>query len=67
MIWAVWLGAPVAITAVAAVGTWWRNRPRPPQPSETTVDRHRDFLAALADATGPPLPPDGPGRLNRTG
>ena len=66
MIWAAWLGAPIAVTALAAIGTWWRNRPGPPLSSEITVVRHRDFLAALSDATAPPSPPDGPGNLRPT-
>jgi hypothetical protein len=53
--WAVWLGAPIAATVLAAAGTWWRNRPRPPLTSEQTVIDHREFLASLAEATAPPL------------
>jgi hypothetical protein len=52
--WALWLGAPLAITFAAALATWIRNRPRPPLTSEQTIVEHRDFLAALADATPPP-------------
>ena len=52
--WAIWLGAPVVATVLAALATWWRNRPRPPLTSEQTVCDHRDFLASLADAVPTP-------------
>lgn len=49
--WALWLGAPVAATALAAIWSWWRGvRARGPRRVSTldAMRAHSDYLDALA-------------------
>jgi hypothetical protein len=47
MAWALWLAAPVAVTALVAVWVWWRGRPvRTPSVADG-MRQHDEYLAAL--------------------
>jgi hypothetical protein len=45
--WAVWLLIPVAVTALAAVGSWLRHRPARPPDTSRAMREHGEFLDAL--------------------
>jgi hypothetical protein len=45
-----WLAAPVVVTALAAVGSWLRGRPRREPGTDETMRDHSEFLAALSRA-----------------
>lgn len=45
-----WLLVPVAATVLAALGTWWRARPKRPPRTHEAMQEHDEFLAALARA-----------------
>jgi hypothetical protein len=45
--WAVWLSIPAAVTALAAVWTWWRGRAAKPPSASETIAAHRAYLDAL--------------------
>jgi hypothetical protein len=45
--WAVWLLVPVAVTVLAAFGSWWRARPKRTLPPDEAIRAHADFLDAL--------------------
>ena len=60
--WVWWLMAPLVATTLAAVATWWANRPRRPLTSEQAVLAHHDFLEALADLPAHPAQARGPQR-----
>lgn len=47
MTWAVWLLIPIAVTAVAAVGSWLRHRPARPPDTARAMREHGEFLDAL--------------------
>jgi hypothetical protein len=50
MTWALWLAAPVAATALAALWAWWRARGSSADKKLDTVEAmraHRDYLDAL--------------------
>jgi hypothetical protein len=47
MAWAVWLAAPVAATALAALWAWWRGRPARTPSAHAAMQAHRDYLDAL--------------------
>ncbi len=46
--WAVWLSIPVAATVLAAIGSWWRSRPKRSLSTLEAMRAHDDFLDALA-------------------
>lgn len=45
-----WLLAPVAATVLAAIGSWWRSRPKRPMTTSEAMRAHGEFLDALAEA-----------------
>jgi hypothetical protein len=45
--WAVWLSAPVAVTVLAALGSWLRSRPARRLDTQQSMQAHDDFLDAL--------------------
>ncbi len=47
MAWALWLSAPLVVTAFAAVGMWWHARPAPPIGIADSIDSHREYLRVL--------------------
>lgn len=50
MTWALWLGAPVSATLLAAIWSWWRGvRARGPRRVSTreAMQAHGDYLDAL--------------------
>jgi hypothetical protein len=47
MTWAVWLLIPVAVTLLAAVGSWLRHRPPRPPDTARAMREHGEFLDAL--------------------
>jgi hypothetical protein len=47
MTWALWLLIPVAVTAVAALGSWLRHRPARPPDTDRAMREHGLFLDAL--------------------
>jgi hypothetical protein len=47
--WAVWLLIPVAVTVLAALGSWWRGRPKRAPTADEAMRAHADFLAALTN------------------
>jgi hypothetical protein len=49
--WAIWLLAPVVATVLAAIGSWWRSRPKRPMTTSEAMRAHGEFLDALAEAT----------------
>lgn len=55
--WALWLGAPIGATALAAIWSWWRGwrlrRAARPLGTEASVRAHSAFLSALAEQTRP--------------
>jgi hypothetical protein len=46
--WAVWLLIPVAVTILAALGSWWRGRPPRTPNTEQAMQAHGEFLDALS-------------------
>ncbi len=56
--WAFWLLAPLTVTVLTAVLTWWSGRPRTRPSAVQAIAEHHRFLAVLADA---PTPLRGPG------
>lgn len=48
MAWALWLAAPIVLTALAATWSWWRGRPARAPGTDQAMRAHRDYLAALA-------------------
>jgi hypothetical protein len=48
MSWALWLLAPVAVTVLAAIGSWLRSRPARTPNTQQAMQAHGDFLDALA-------------------
>jgi hypothetical protein len=61
--WAVWLLVPVAVTVLAAVGSWWRSRPKRALNTDEAMREHGDFLDALVQTArskdrGPHTPSD---------
>ena len=50
MAWALWLSAPVLVTALAAVLTWLRGRPPRTLRTSATIALHQAYLQALAPA-----------------
>jgi hypothetical protein len=46
--WAVWLLVPVAVTVLAALGSWWRSRPKRALTADEAMREHAHFLDALA-------------------
>jgi hypothetical protein len=46
--WAVWLLIPVAVTILAALGSWWRARPPRTPNTEQAMQAHGEFLDALS-------------------
>jgi hypothetical protein len=60
MSWALWLAAPLAVTTIAALLSWWRGRPvRTPQPLDA-MRAHAAYLDALVTA------PRGKARIDAT-
>jgi hypothetical protein len=62
--WAVWLLTPVAVTVLAAVGSWLRARPARAQNTQQAMQAHDEFLDALAQTArskdrGQVTPPPG--------
>jgi len=51
MSWAVWLLIPVAVTLLAAFGSWLRSRPKRAPTTRQAMRAHDEFLDALAQAT----------------
>jgi hypothetical protein len=47
MAWALWLAAPVLVTLVAALWSWWRGRPERVPDTHEAMQAHRDYLDAL--------------------
>jgi nitrate reductase gamma subunit len=47
--WAVWLLVPVVVTVLAALGSWWRFRPKRALAPDEAMRAHTDFLDALAN------------------
>jgi hypothetical protein len=47
MAWAVWLLIPVAVTLLAALGSWLRSRPARPLNTAQAMQAHDDYLDAL--------------------
>jgi hypothetical protein len=45
--WALWLAAPLALTVLACLWTWWRRRPVREPTVQETMRRHADYLDAL--------------------
>jgi hypothetical protein len=45
--WALWLLIPVAVTVLAALGSWWRSRPKRAPSTAEAMRAHGDFLDAL--------------------
>jgi hypothetical protein len=45
--WVVWLSIPVAATALAAVGSWVRARPKRAPSTDEAMRAHDEFLDAL--------------------
>jgi nitrate reductase gamma subunit len=45
--WALWLAIPVAATVMAAIGSWWRFRPKRTLSTHEAMQAHDDFLNAL--------------------
>jgi hypothetical protein len=52
MAWAMWLGAPVSATLLAALWVWWRGRPQRAPTVQEAIEAHRDYLDALAGPRG---------------
>ena len=50
MSWAVWLLAPVVLTALAALVSWWRHRPARPPSTARAMREHEQFLDALVQS-----------------
>jgi hypothetical protein len=48
--WAIWLLAPVAVTLLAAVASWWRHRPARPLDTKRAMRAHDEFLDALVQS-----------------
>jgi hypothetical protein len=46
--WMLWLAVPVALTLLAALGSWLRARPRRLPDTAEAMRRHADYLDALA-------------------
>ncbi len=46
--WAVWLLIPVAVTVLAALGSWWRARPARTLNTQEAMQAHGEFLDALS-------------------
>jgi hypothetical protein len=62
MSWAVWLLVPVAVTLLAALGSWLRSRPARTLDTPQAMRAHDDFLDALVQTArskdrGPLAPP----------
>jgi hypothetical protein len=49
MSWVVWLLIPVAVTVLAAFGSWWRSRPKRALTADEAMRAHADFLDALTN------------------
>jgi hypothetical protein len=47
MSWALWLLAPVTATVLAAIGSWWRSRPKRALSTDEAMRAHSDYLDAL--------------------
>jgi hypothetical protein len=45
--WALWLAIPVAATVLAAIGSWWRSRPKRALRTHEAMQAHGEFLDAL--------------------
>jgi hypothetical protein len=45
--WALWLAIPVAATVLAAIGSWWRSRPKRTLTTHEAMQAHDEFLRAL--------------------
>jgi hypothetical protein len=45
--WALWLLIPVAATVLAAIGSWWRSRPKRALDTHEAMRAHDEFLDAL--------------------
>jgi hypothetical protein len=45
--WAVWLSIPIAATALAAIGSWVRARPKKAPSTDKAMRAHGEFLDAL--------------------
>jgi hypothetical protein len=43
-----WLLAPVAATVLAALGSWWRSRPKRPLTTHEAMRAHGEYLDALS-------------------
>jgi hypothetical protein len=46
--WALWLLAPVGATALAAIASWWRSRPKRALDTDEAMRVHSAYLDALA-------------------
>jgi hypothetical protein len=47
MMWALWLAIPVTATLLAAIGSWWRSRPKRTMTTVEAMQAHGEFLDAL--------------------
>jgi hypothetical protein len=56
MEWALWLLIPVAVTVLAALGSWLRARPRRRPTTDEAMRAHGDFLDALGSHRADTLP-----------
>jgi hypothetical protein len=45
--WAIWLLAPAGATVLAALGSWWRSRPKRPLTTDEAMRAHGEYLDAL--------------------
>jgi hypothetical protein len=45
--WALWLALPAAATVLAAIGSWWRSRPKRTLTTHEAMQAHDQFLHAL--------------------
>lgn len=45
--WAIWLLAPAGATVLAALGSWWRSRPKRPLTTDEAMRAHGAYLDAL--------------------
>lgn len=62
MAWALWLLIPVAVTVLAALGSWLRGRPARAPNTQQAMRAHGEFLDALSQTArsrnaGPHSPP----------
>jgi hypothetical protein len=45
-----WLLVPVFATVLAALGSWWRSRPKRPPTMQEAMRAHDEFLDALVQS-----------------